>query len=232
MSVNAWQGVNSWAGAADSVPPVITLLGLPDMFAVLDAPWLDPGATALDDVDGNITDSIVVSGLVDTSTPGSYTLRYNVSDSSGNAAAEVERTVQVVADLPNGFESAAAIGVYQALTNAAGVMAIATGVYDDVPKDVVFPYITIGDAKFTALDTDTRAGVELDIIVNIWSTHKGRKEVQKLQGAIYTTLNRAALSFPGYHFVTCDFVSSDTMVEPGGKIRHGVQVFRIFLTEV
>jgi hypothetical protein len=38
-----------------------------------------------------------VTGAVDTSTPGTYTLSYNVSDSAGNAATEVKRTVHVVA---------------------------------------------------------------------------------------------------------------------------------------
>ena len=58
--------------------------------------FTDPGATALDAGDGDLTSSIVVSGSVDTSTIGTYTLTYNVSDTSGNAAVPVTRTVNVV----------------------------------------------------------------------------------------------------------------------------------------
>jgi len=55
------------------------------------------GATANDDVDGDITNNIVTVNPVDTSKPGTYTVTYNVSDTSGNAATEVSRTVTVVA---------------------------------------------------------------------------------------------------------------------------------------
>lgn len=57
----------------------------------------DPGATANDNLDGNITTSIVVDGTVDVSTAGSYTLTYSVTDAAGNEACEVTRTVNVLA---------------------------------------------------------------------------------------------------------------------------------------
>ena len=57
--------------------------------------FADPRATATDDGDGNITSSISISGSVDTSTAGTYTLSYNVSDAAGNAATVVQRTVIV-----------------------------------------------------------------------------------------------------------------------------------------
>ena len=52
--------------------------------------------TAQDDIDGDISSLITVGGdTVDTSTVGTYNITYNVSDSAGNAAAEVTRTVNV-----------------------------------------------------------------------------------------------------------------------------------------
>mgnify|MGYP002619894864 CR=1 FL=1 len=79
----------------DTTPPVITLLGAATITVELGDSFTDPGATAEDSFEGNITADIVVTGTVDTSTLGEYTLRYNVSDSSGNAAIEVTRTVTV-----------------------------------------------------------------------------------------------------------------------------------------
>src|SRR5699024_12191263 len=55
----------------------------------------EPGATAEDDVDGDVSDAIEVSGDVDTSTVGAYEVVYTVSDESGNEATET-RTVNVV----------------------------------------------------------------------------------------------------------------------------------------
>lgn len=83
----------------DFVAPVISLNGDSNVTVYQNQSWTDPGATATDNVDGNLTSSIVVSGdTVNTAVIGSYTIRYNVSDAAGNAATEVTREVNVVAD--------------------------------------------------------------------------------------------------------------------------------------
>lgn len=49
--------------------------------------YSDPGYTATDNCDGDITDSVKVSGdKVDKDKAGKYTVTYEVSDSSGNKA--------------------------------------------------------------------------------------------------------------------------------------------------
>jgi hypothetical protein len=84
--------------AADTVAPVITLLGNATMNIMVGDTFTDPGATATDDVDGDITASIVVAGdVVDVNTAATYTITYNVSDAAGNAATEKTRTVIVAA---------------------------------------------------------------------------------------------------------------------------------------
>ncbi|MFV1872539.1 MAG: immunoglobulin-like domain-containing protein [Oleiphilus sp.] len=79
---------------ADTTPPVITLLGDNPMAVELGGSYVEPGATALDDRDGDITANITVSGSVDTNTTGSYTLTYDVSDETGNPTS-VTRTINV-----------------------------------------------------------------------------------------------------------------------------------------
>lgn len=82
----------------DTTPPVISLLGSSPMDVALGGTFTDPGATASDNVDGDISANIVVGGSVNTAVAGSYQLTYNVSDAAGNAATEVTRTVNVVSD--------------------------------------------------------------------------------------------------------------------------------------
>lgn len=82
------------AFAADVTPPVITLFG--GSVTVAQGDYSDPGYSATDDTDGNITSSVIVSGLG--TTPGNYTLNYNVSDSSGNAAVTQHRSVSIYAN--------------------------------------------------------------------------------------------------------------------------------------
>ena len=76
--------------------PIITLLGNEGITlgCGFDT-FVDPGAEAQSPVDGDISQNIVVSGTVDESTPGSYPITYNVTDSTGAAAVEVTRTITV-----------------------------------------------------------------------------------------------------------------------------------------
>jgi hypothetical protein len=82
----------------DRTKPVITLLGNNPDSVEIGYNYVEPGATAFDNVNGDITASITRTGTVNTSVIGSYTLRYNVTDSSGNKADEKVRTVFVTKD--------------------------------------------------------------------------------------------------------------------------------------
>ena len=76
--------------------PVITLLGHASINILHGSTYTDAGATATDYADGDLTSSIVVGGLPDTNIPDEYIITYNVTNSAGNAATEVTRTVSVV----------------------------------------------------------------------------------------------------------------------------------------
>ena len=94
----------------DITPPVLS--GVVDVEIFVDEDF-DPmeGVTAIDDVDGDITDDIVITGLsaLDTSKPGTYFLRYAVEDAEGNRTERTRYiTVKIDPDLigdgmvPNG----------------------------------------------------------------------------------------------------------------------------------
>lgn len=79
---------------ADTSAPTITLNGDNPVSLILGDTYTDAGATATDDVDGDLTSSIVVSGTVNNALAGTYTITYAVSDAAGNAAT-AHRTVYV-----------------------------------------------------------------------------------------------------------------------------------------
>ena len=81
----------------DQTPPVLTLVGAATINQIQGAAFTDPGATAQDNEDGDITAQIVVTGSVNTAVLGTYTLYYDVTDSAGNVAQQISRTVSVVA---------------------------------------------------------------------------------------------------------------------------------------
>lgn len=78
----------------DAVLPVITLEGNAEIYLTIGQDFSDPGYTAIDDVDGDLTSAVMVEGTVDGHTKGSYSLIYRVTDSSGNIG-EIQRIVHV-----------------------------------------------------------------------------------------------------------------------------------------
>ncbi|WP_197466587.1 DUF5011 domain-containing protein, partial [Oleiphilus sp. HI0080] len=93
---NAATQVTRTVNVVDTTIPVITLLGSDPVDHEVGTVYTDAGATASDNIDGVITGNIGVTGSVNASVIGTYSLTYNVQDSSGNAAATVTRTVNVV----------------------------------------------------------------------------------------------------------------------------------------
>lgn len=82
----------------DAIPPVITLRGASVIGLTEGDTYQEPGYSASDDRDGDLTHLVEVSGTVSTAYAGEYVLTYSVMDRAGNTA-EARRTV-VVAPAP------------------------------------------------------------------------------------------------------------------------------------
>ncbi|WP_224241525.1 immunoglobulin-like domain-containing protein, partial [Hyalangium gracile] len=86
---------NRTVTVADTQGPTLALVGPAAMPLECATAFNDPGATANDQCQGNLTSAIVKTGTVNNMALGPYTLRYNVKDAKNNAAPEVTRTVTV-----------------------------------------------------------------------------------------------------------------------------------------
>ena len=78
----------------DATAPVITIIG-GDEVVELGSVYTDKGATATDNVDGDISGSVTVNNPVDSSVVGVYTVTYSVTDNAGHTGTAT-RTVSVV----------------------------------------------------------------------------------------------------------------------------------------
>jgi hypothetical protein len=97
-----YRGVSSFVlfGDQDTTAPAISLIGSSLITINQGATFNDPGITATDAVDGNITSKVVVTVGVDSSRVGLQTIEYTVADKAGNIARK-QRQVQVNAITPN-----------------------------------------------------------------------------------------------------------------------------------
>lgn len=85
----------------DREPPEITILGSKDTTITVGEPYTPPEYTAYDEYDDkDLTDSVVVSGTVNTDSAATYLIIYTVSDSTGNVAKD---TVKVKVKAPTEY---------------------------------------------------------------------------------------------------------------------------------
>ena len=110
-------------GHGDAVPPVLTLSGAASVDVPARSNYVDAGATAEDNIDGDISSVIVVTAAVNTALAGTYTVTYNVSDSAGNSATQITRTVNVVPAAGSGGGGGGTLGPLLLLLLAAYLIA-------------------------------------------------------------------------------------------------------------
>ena len=150
-SGNAATEVTRTVTVSDTTPPDFSLVGDETVSIEINTSFVDPGVSAIDDYDGDISSSVNVIGTVDTSVVGSTTLYYNILDSSGNAASQLDRTVQVVESTPPvitlGGNSSVSLEVLSTYTDAG---ATALDNYDD---DITSSIVLTGNVDHTTVGT-------------------------------------------------------------------------------
>lgn len=84
----------------DITPPSISIIGDASINIYQNTIYVDAGATATDNIDGDLTTSIITTGSVNTNLINSYTITYSVSDAANNSTSTT-REVNVIEDLNN-----------------------------------------------------------------------------------------------------------------------------------
>lgn len=107
----------------DKTLPTITLKGSTNQTIYLGNTWKEPGYTAYDNCDNDITNNVVSSGVVNSNKLGSYKITYTVKDLSGNQTT-ITRTVKVISKPSNPSS--------QTPTNKKGTIYLT---FDDGPKE-------------------------------------------------------------------------------------------------
>lgn len=121
---------------------------------------------------------------------------------------------------------------YTALT---ALLANGSGsVVDFMPQEsVAFPFVQIGQMSASEFDADDRLGAQVSVQVDSWSQHRGKQECQQIMAQVYNALHRhSALSVTGYNTVDVLWDGLSTvMSDPDGLSFHGVQTFRVTITQ-
>lgn len=81
------------ASKKDEIAPIITLNGEKEITINLNDNYKDDGCKAEDNIDGDITSKVTITGEVDTKKEGEYTINYTVEDSSNNKTEETRKVI-------------------------------------------------------------------------------------------------------------------------------------------
>lgn len=84
----------------DPVPPEILLEGGAEYIVPVGTKYREPGYSATDNVDGNLTKYVTVEGETDWLTPGTYPITYTVTDAYQNTTEVVRNVIMQPADRP------------------------------------------------------------------------------------------------------------------------------------
>lgn len=124
------------------------------------------------------------------------------------------------------------VAVYERLTGFVALMGLVTGVYDHVPQTAVLPYVQIGEPISENDDTDDTLGADHDIVIHVWSDHRGQLETKQIQQQVYAALHRHDLQTTEGHVFNVECELEETFLDEDGLTRHGVQRFRVLMDEV
>lgn len=119
--------------------------------------------------------------------------------------------------------------VYALLTGDDELANLVSGVYDYVPENVVFPYITVGEALETPDNTVAGLGRETVITLHVWTRARAHSKGLRIAARVTALLDHQPLAIEGAHHIATRYEFSQTLIdpEPPGDVRHVVLRYRV-----
>jgi hypothetical protein len=116
----------------------------------------------------------------------------------------------------------AALAADAALTGLLG----GSKVYDEPPRAVAFPYVTLGETRIADFSAGNEPGEEHQMTLHAWSRQGGHREAHAIAGALLQALDDAPLALADQHLVNFRFATADVRREADGRTYHALVRFR------
>jgi hypothetical protein len=118
--------------------------------------------------------------------------------------------------------------IHEALSADGALNALLGGakIYDEPPREAVFPYVTLGETRVSDFSTGTESGEEHQITLHGWSRQGGHREAHMISGALLQALDDAPLTLTDHRLVNLRFSVADVRREADGRTYHALVRFR------
>jgi len=161
-SDNEADEVTRTVNVVDTTLPVITLSGSTPVAVEVGSTYVDAGAIADDNYDGDLTSSIVTVNSVNNAVVGTYAVTYDVTDANGNHASRVTRTVNVV----DSFKPTASLSAVSPSIAKAGTVTVNVSVADN---GTGVYYSTSPTVTIVSQNGTTLTGTQSSYASGVWS---------------------------------------------------------------
>jgi hypothetical protein len=104
------------------------------------------------------------------------------------------------------------------------------GVYDEVPEPAPFPYVSFGSITETPSDAHDRQGLDVLVVLHVWSKAPGMGEAYDVFAALDAALDRVPLTVPGFTDVSIRHEQHQALKDPDPDVRHINAQYRVWLT--
>lgn len=101
------------------------------------------------------------------------------------------------------------------------------GVLDEVPEQIAYPYVVLGEAIESPDNTHDSFGAKTDVAWHVWSDYRGMAEINTIGGRIQALFDHQRFDVPGHRLVVCRFKQLTPMRDPNPLVRHGIVRFTV-----
>lgn len=102
---------------------------------------------------------------------------------------------------------------------------VAGRIYDPVPSNAVFPYISLGPTDSISDDAECITGFEIAMQVDAWSRASGFKEVKQIADAVRVSLHDHDFELPVNAAVLFQHRTTRIFRDPDGLTSHAALTF-------
>ena len=130
--------------------------------------------------------------------------------------------------MPTPASASLRAAVHDALAADPALVALLGGakVYDEPPRGVAFPYVTLGEMRVADFSTGSEPGAEHQLTLHAWSRQGGQREAHLITGVLLQALDDAPLTLADHRLINFRFAVADVRREADGRTYHALVRFR------
>ncbi|WP_054308866.1 DUF3168 domain-containing protein [Mesorhizobium sp. 1M-11] len=104
-------------------------------------------------------------------------------------------------------------------------------IFEQVPANVIFPYLTCGRTSIYDWSTATESASEQLLTLHVWSKAKSKQETQAILRLIRQRLDAGSLALGSHHPVNLRFEFSEIRYDDDLSVHHGLVRYRAMIED-